>query len=49
MDTRRNGLFRLAEVIGGLGCLAASIWLYVHGYQNGWIIALGVIGALEAI
>lgn len=49
MDTRKHGLVRLAEVIGGLGCLAASIWLYVHGYQNGWIIALGVIGALEAL
>lgn len=39
----------IAEKIGGLGCLVVSIWLFTHGYQNGWVIALGVLGALEAL
>lgn len=40
---------KLAEKIGGLGCLIIAVWLYEHGYTNGWIIALGVLGAIEAL
>lgn len=39
----------IAEKIGGVGCLAVAVWAYTNGWQNGWIIALGVIGALEAL
>lgn len=39
----------IAMKIGGLGCLLISIYAWTNGIQNGWIIALGVLGALEAL
>ena len=39
----------IAHAIGGIGCLAVAAWFYMNGYQNGWVIALGVFGALEAL
>lgn len=39
----------IAQAISGVGILAVSAWLYMNGYNNGWIIALGVFGVLEAL
>ena len=39
----------IASKIGGIGCLIAAVYAWSHGIQNGWIIALGVMGALEAL
>lgn len=39
----------IAQTISGVGILAVSAWFYMNGYQNEWVIALGVFGVLEAL
>lgn len=40
---------RLCEFLEGLALLAVSTYLWTHGEQNNYIIALGAIGALKLI
>lgn len=40
---------KIAQAIGGVGILAVSAWLYMNGHQSGWVIGLGVFGALQAM
>lgn len=39
----------IAIKIGGVGCLFVAVYAWVHGIQNGWIIALGILGVLQTI
>lgn len=36
-------------MIGGIVVLLSGIYLWMNGYQNGWVIAMMVIGTLVAI
>lgn len=36
-------------MLGGVVVLLCGIHLWMHGYQNGWVIAMIVIGTLVAI
>jgi len=46
---KRNKMEQIALKLGGVGCLFVAVYAWSHGIQNGWIIALGIIGALEAL
>ena len=39
----------IAEKIGAVGCLAVAAFLWINGYTNAWVIALGVLGVLKAL
>lgn len=38
---------RITRYLQGLTLLAASIYLYTHGYTSPWIIGLGAIGVFK--
>lgn len=35
--------------MGGVVVLLSGVYLWTHGYQNGWVIAMIVFGILEAV
>lgn len=38
---------RITRYLQGLTLLAASIYLYTHGYTSPWIVGLGAIGTFK--
>lgn len=38
---------KIISLISGAILLGTSIYLYQNGYQNNWIIAMGVLGVLK--
>lgn len=36
-------------MIGGVAVLLSGVYLWMHGYQNGWVITMIVLGVLVAI
>jgi hypothetical protein len=47
--TKDSATERLVSTIGGIALLSASIFLYMNGFQNNWILGMGFWGALKLV
>ena len=36
-------------MIGAIAVIAGGIYLWMHGYQNGWVVAMIAIGVIHAL
>jgi hypothetical protein len=36
-------------MIGSVAVLLSGVYLWMHGYQNGWVIAMIVLGVIGAV
>lgn len=36
-------------MIGSVAILLSGVYLWTHGYQNGWVIAMIVLGVIGAV
>ena len=43
----KSSIDKLISAVGGIVVLLTSVYLYQNGYQNNWIIAMGVLGVLK--
>jgi hypothetical protein len=45
----KSSIDNLISTVGGIVVLLTSVYLYQSGYQNNWIIAMGILGIIKLV